>query len=524
MVLLVGCHGAPSSEGDWPMPNPGAITTASDLTTTGLPTTTMSPTSSTTTTTMSPTTTMAPDTTMSPTSTTGEPDSTGDTTAGEPAAEETEGQAQCGNGVVEGLEACDDGNDVPDDACTSQCTAAACGDGILQAGEACDDGNQVGDDACTMQCTVPVCGDGLLQGAEECDLGAGNGAGKACLGDCKTNVCGDGDRGPGESCDDGNNKDGDGCSAACELASCGDGEVDVGEGCDDGNAIPDDLCTNACTKPVCGDSIVQAGEQCDDGAGNGDDKACHVGCKLDVCGDKKVGPTEGCDDGNQVSGDGCSAVCQPELKCGGKTYQCGNGIDDDADGKIDLADPECTSPCDDSEKSLQTNLPGQNLDCKADCYWDANSGAGDDKCLWNLQCDPEDPGASVNCPYDPGLKMCALEMPSACLDFCVPLIPNGCDCFGCCQIGAEFYYLNSGPNCSIDNLAACNHCTFFENCNNKCEPENCELCFGQDIDDLPASCKGQPTCEMGQQACQDSSECPGGQFCQTGCCAWIVPQ
>jgi len=418
-------------------------------------------------------------------------DTTGAADTGEPNAADTDDSPQCGNGIVEGV-------------------------------EACDDGNQVADDGCTLSCALPACGDGLLQGAEQCDLGAANGAGSACLGSCTTNVCGDGDRGPGESCDDGNNVEGDGCSG-CQLASCGDGEVDVGEACDDGNAVPDDLCSNACTKPACGDEIVQAGEQCDDGAGNGEDQACHVGCKLDVCGDHQRGPAEGCDDGNKVSGDGCSAVCQPELKCGGKTYQCGNGLDDDGDGDVDLADQECTSPCDDSEKSLQTNLPGQNLDCKADCYFDVNSGAGDDKCLWNLQCDPADPGASVGCPYDPDFKMCDLEMPDACLDFCVPLVPNGCDCFGCCQVGDEFYYLNSGPDCSLDNLEACNHCTFFANCNNECEPDKCELCFGQELDDLPAGCKGEPSCDMGQ-ACKDASECPGGQFCQTGCCTVIVPQ
>jgi len=461
-----------------------------------------------------------------------------------------------------------------------------CGNGVVQVGEECDDGNQIPDDECSVLCTLPVCGDGVTQMGEGCDAGVDNGPGKACLADCKVNVCGDGDQGPGEGCDDGNQVDDDACANDCSLTSCGDGKLNEGEACDDGNDDNTDACTDKCTEATCGDSHVQPPEACDDGAQNSDnakctsmcalnkcgdglllagseqcddgpqngpnqtclagciknvcgdgDKGpgeecdlgakngssmCHANCKLNVCGDGKVGPGELCDDGNKLAGDGCSAFCVPEVKCGNKIYQCGNGIDDDGDGKIDLADPECTSPCDDSEKSFQTNLPGQNLDCKSDCYWDANSGAGDDKCEWNLKCDPKNPGATVGCAYDPNYKMCSLMMPPACLNFCVPLVPNGCDCFGCCQIGAKFYYLNSGPNCSLDNLAACNQCTFFDNCANKCEPAQCELCFGQDIEDLPPECNDTPTCQNGV-SCADISDCQVGEFCQTGCCTPIQP-
>jgi hypothetical protein len=49
-------------------------------------------------------------------------------------------------------------------------------------------------------------------------------------------------------------------------------------------------------------------------------------------------------------------------------------IDNDEDGDIDLDDKECISPCDDNENSFQTDLPGQNNDCKSDCYFDSNSG------------------------------------------------------------------------------------------------------------------------------------------------------
>lgn len=279
----------------------------------------------------------------------------------------------------------------------------------------------------------------------------------------------------------------------------------------------------------CGNGVVEAGEECDDGDENGESFACLGDCTLNVCGDGHEGPEEGCDDGNLVDGDGCSAECllediPPEaVMCGNKIYQCGDTIDNDNDGKIDLADPECISPCDDSELSFETNLPGQNNDCKQDCYFDDNSGSGDDKCEWNLKCDPENPGAQIGCEYDPEFQMCDLNLMQQCLDICVPLVPNGCDCFGCCEIEGQFVYLDSSPDCSLDNLGGCESCTFFEDCNNPCVPEECELCFGQDPEDLPEECD-EPGCPEGVTPCLQQEDCPDEEFCLAGCCFPVVPQ
>ncbi len=63
----------------------------------------------------------------------------------------------CGNGVVEGGEACDDGADNSDtipDACRASCVMPACGDGVADSDEACDDANGVGGDGCTPVCTA----------------------------------------------------------------------------------------------------------------------------------------------------------------------------------------------------------------------------------------------------------------------------------------------------------------------------------------------------------------------------------
>ena len=309
---------------------------------------------------------------------------------------------------------------------------------------------------------------------------------------------------------------------------CGDGNVDPGETCDDGNDDNTDQCTDQCEAAACGDGYVQVGEQCDDGPDIGANQACLDGCVANVCGDFDEGPDEGCDDGNEIDGDGCDSNClledvDPEaILCGNKLYECGDTIDNDGDGKIDLNDGECTTPCDDDEGSFQTSLPGQNKDCKSDCYFDIDSGQGNDHCIWDLQCDPENPGAQIGCEYDPD-KSCELQTPPECIDFCSPITPNGCDCFGCCEIAGMFIYLDSSPDCSLDNLEACEPCTFFEGCNNPCMPEMCEICFGQDPGDLPPGCD-EPKCEEWQTPCINSSDCPDTQFCSTGCCIDIIPE
>lgn len=68
-------------------------------------------------------------------------------------------ESACGDGVVEGDEACDDG---PANGDTARCTAGcqlACGDGVvLPLIEQCDDGNLDNLDGCTNHCTV-LCDD-----------------------------------------------------------------------------------------------------------------------------------------------------------------------------------------------------------------------------------------------------------------------------------------------------------------------------------------------------------------------------
>lgn len=65
----------------------------------------------------------------------------------------------CGDGVVEGLELCDDGNTTNGDGCSSTCTIElpVCGNGVIDAGETCDDGNTHDGDGCSSVCVCEPC-------------------------------------------------------------------------------------------------------------------------------------------------------------------------------------------------------------------------------------------------------------------------------------------------------------------------------------------------------------------------------
>lgn len=79
--------------------------------------------------------------------------------------------SECGNGIVEGDEACDDGNDVNTDTCTTLCMPPSCEDGILSGFETdvdcggdCEDGCDFAD-ACLedADCAFPNCNPDSLQ-------------------------------------------------------------------------------------------------------------------------------------------------------------------------------------------------------------------------------------------------------------------------------------------------------------------------------------------------------------------------
>jgi fibro-slime domain-containing protein len=168
-----------------------------------------------------------------------------------------------------------------------------CGDGVLDNNEACDDGNKVSGDGCSANCLRVEPGYSCVPAGQLCHQIA---------------HCGDGVLVPPEQCDDGNSTAGDGCSPTCKVeigykcssattnatsvcthTTCGDSKIEGAEGCDDGNSMPFDGCSSDCqNEPNC--SGASCTSRCGDGIVLGEE----------------------CDDGNNVDGDGCSKDCKIE--------------------------------------------------------------------------------------------------------------------------------------------------------------------------------------------------------------------
>ncbi|HLV22616.1 MAG TPA: hypothetical protein VKZ49_17115, partial [Polyangiaceae bacterium] len=222
-------------------------------------------------------------------------------------------------------------------------------------------------------------------------------------------------------------------------------------------------------------------------------------------------------------------------------------------------DPECTGALDNDEDSFATGIPGDNTDaCKQDCFFDGNSGAGDDGCNWDLRCDSASPGEHTPkaCPYDPNFKNCPETQSQKCLDSCGTFTPNGCDCFGCCTVfvegvGHDVLLLPTCQAENIDDEQACPRCTKVAACDNPCG--ECEYCLGKAPD---PSCEppgtggaggaggggggaagsgaaggpgtggsaGSGQCPDGVTPCTpgDSSGCASDEYCLTGCCSKII--
>jgi len=369
---------------------------------------------------------------------------------------------RCGDGVVQQIEACDEGPSPIDAAgCAADCTmidanfncppdggeCTRCGNGILETGEACDDGIDptfdvpVGGDGCSRNCLTVE--DGYVCKQE------GDGTHIGC------SKCGNGKKELDEMCDDSNTVGGDGCSADCstvedgyncffagfDCVQCGNGVIEPGEECDEGHLATPANATDGCDDQcrvvmpwvclganlscvLCGDGEIDpAAEECDDGNVANDD-GCSATCSIEdgydcsgasctaaACGDGFRAGLEECDDGNQQSGDGCSILCHIEkgYVCPGadvpcRLTECGDGaVEGDEqcdDGNLDTGDG-----CNDSclvEVGFKCPTPGAACEMTT---------CGDSVVEGAEQCDDGNVDASDGCDTD-----CQLEWGYACPD------------------------------------------------------------------------------------------------------------
>lgn len=63
---------------------------------------------------------------------------------------------RCGDGVVQGSEECDDGNDEIYDTCMPICRFPVCGNRVVEGFEECDDGNRIDGDGCFDNCALMI--------------------------------------------------------------------------------------------------------------------------------------------------------------------------------------------------------------------------------------------------------------------------------------------------------------------------------------------------------------------------------
>jgi len=273
----------------------------------------------------------------------------------------------CGDGIVGESEECEKGqenyepceiagksgfrklicvsSDLPDGCSwdhSAVCQVGQCGDGVVQLPEYCDDGSKNGAYGyCNTTCTelAAYCGDAIKNGSEQCDLGSklnGNYA-SGCSWDCKLPgpICGDGIVDIGEEdCDKNIQTSTVGCIAiggyptqktrtcdekfctwndwgVCQpIGVCGNGIKEGSEICDDGDSLNTNSCMNDCKLAICGDGYVRSGyEFCDNGLSNGivckpgyglTCNYCGFSCNIitvtgEYCGDGKINGNEECD-------------------------------------------------------------------------------------------------------------------------------------------------------------------------------------------------------------------------------------
>jgi cysteine-rich repeat protein len=323
---------------------------------------------------------------------------------------------ECGNGIVEDSEECDDGSlNGSYGHCGELCTfddAFYCGDGYLAGSEACDCASTTNhtdaladsdswaainvctvanglyssdyDTSCSYDCTFPglSCGDEVVNGAEECDgdyeewNGAWCADGTACSSDsdCDSGACGDlyADCGVGDICSDFDDV-GDACTsnAQCDSGTCSasfecEGASDVGDSCNP--SMP-----SVCDSGTCNDFDYELIRY----------RSCGGTCSWDTwsacvgggeyCGNGIIEGGEDCDDGNMSNNDACLNTCIANT-CGDDYVYVGSESCDDGS---------------DNGTVCEASYGGTCNYCNESCQYKARSGGfcGDGETNGSESCD-----------------------------------------------------------------------------------------------------------------------------------------
>jgi len=234
------------------------------------------------------------------------------------------------------------------------CYVPECGNGILDQGEQCDDGNVIMGDGCSLTCQIE----------EPCVSDWSYGQWSECIGNSQTRIITD-----LNSCEDSYTE-----SRFCFISECGNGILDTNEQCDYGllNGI---LCSagygGSCE--YCSTSCILetiTGAYCGDGICNGEEnyESCTSDCqKISICGDERLDLNEQCDQGI-LNGFLCSAeygesceYCTSNCKIGiNRGLYCGDGICSSEENENTCSIDCSNEPEEDSERSCEECCCGSN--------------------------------------------------------------------------------------------------------------------------------------------------------------------
>ncbi|MFA6322725.1 MAG: fibronectin type III domain-containing protein [Candidatus Buchananbacteria bacterium] len=446
---------------------------------------------------------------------------------------------------------------------------AVCGNTTIEIGEQCESTSD-----CTAGYTCSNC-QCIISGS--CTAGSTVCSWGACLGGSQSGMCSNG------------------CSSwsatqACSLPVCGNGLVETGEECDDNNIISGDGCSGTCQNEVgCGNGVVETGEQCDDNnIVSGD--CCASDCKIELVISQVAaiaaqnsavvswqtacqntdsilewGKTIDVNEGSaSLSGKNYSyeitgltkattyyfriIATAPSLSAShagsfitlGASEICDNNLDDDSDGLVDQADPNCPCQpnysCQDWEPDVcpvsgvqtrictQTNVcwqsqpaPEISRSCGVSCQ--LSCGLCQNLNVDSCSCDVITPCCgNGSCDYpseDP--FSCAADCPVQCLSDweCTAWSPEACpasgiqtrDCFdkNACQIPINQPVLQ-------------------QTCGSQCPGLACGLCENLDLNQCVCEqlspCCGNGVCENGESNSQCPADCIASCLPSWNCSAW----
>lgn len=453
----------------------------------------------------------------------------------------------CGNNILEATEVCE----MPSVPCPTDYNCVNCQ--CIPQGTGCTPGSTV--------CSWGVCENGNQTGT--CSNGCTSWpASQACV----IYECGNGTVDPGEECDDGNLINNDGCSALCQTeVGCGNGSLDPGEECDDGNLSSGDCCSALCQTELIISNVLETPNL------NSAEIAWQTLCQSTIS-TIEWGKTPGLEIGSagglfgqnylyDITGLESDVVYYYKITATAGTLSanktgtfrtlgalieiCNNGLDDDNNGLIDIADPVC--PC----QAIYNCTPWEPVICPASQV-QTRVCTKTNACWSNLPLPDTSKSCSLTCELTCQVGQTLDAINCRCLDI-IPFCGNGIceapqenpsvcpiDCPGCSSdwVCGEW----EPPECPANNIQtrSCfdkNSCAIPTNppqtqrtCGNVCEGLTCGTCQQINISSciceelLP--CCGNGVCEQGEnnqscpndciQFCQPSWTCSGWSECQNG--------